>query len=267
MRGFILRISAIISIGLSVGCGDNRASVADQYLGSWRFSRQNSHKILTFRANGTFLGEIRVEGRLAKIIEKKEQVNGAWNVTEEFLHMTPTEDGSVAGWVAGQTVNFEVLEISSTNLKLRGENGVIENYQRVKSQKQEKEAAKLSTLVMKPIVVNLKNTAPGATTKYFCIELELTMEDTDGTMQAPLGIHPRAQEAALLHISTLTYLDVNTMDKIGELNGTLFLLLRPYFGGKLKEVSVKNVLVTADWKNTEEFIKKIAEEGSNHKPS
>ncbi|MFZ5572969.1 MAG: flagellar basal body-associated FliL family protein [Thermodesulfobacteriota bacterium] len=272
MRVFLSRGSAafligFLVIGFTAGCGEDKATLDQRYAGNWRHTSEKKHTTLRFRKDGAFLGESQVDKPSGKGSEGKEKVNGTWTVTEGAIHITPAEDGTEGGWAKGKTVDFQVLEASPSLLKLAREDGTVQEFRNLESEKQEKKHEKTTTIVMKPMVVNLFQASRRAPPKYLCVELELTMK-TDVSGKAEPGLHPRAHEAALLHISTLSYADVNTLAKIGGLSEKLFQILRPYFGGRLKAVAIKNVIVTADYKNAEAFVQQAKKEDTKteHKP-
>lgn len=264
MRGMILGISAVAFICFVMGCGGKSKKVDDRYLGSWRYYRQHVNKKMTFRSDGTWAGEVVIQGRLDKTIEKKESVPGIWYATEGLLYVTPQEDGTLGGWVADQTILFEVVTLTKANLGLRRGDGNVENWALVKSHKQQKGKAKLTMVSMQPIIVNMAGEALDEKPKYLCVYLELAL-DAGGQPQTTSSLHPRVQEAAILHLSTLAHRDVNTMDKVESIREALFNVISPYLGGTLRGVNIKNIIITPEWNNVEEFVKKSTEAAEQKK--
>lgn len=256
------RVLCLLSIALMVGiaaCGDDSVSVDDRFLGNWRYQRLNKHRIMTFLANGGWRGEVRLEGRLAKIIEKREKVNGTWDVKDNVLHIVPSETSETGGWVAGKPVQFEILEISEDTLKIRSSELGVERYHRIRSQRADKEESKFATIGLAPIVANLMPDRASMVSRYLCVELEFTMDNVD-PLDPDVPIHPKVREAALFHLSSLHYSDVNTMEKVQAVTKDLYRLVRPYMGPDLVTVGIKNIVVTARWKSVEAFIDAYEEE-------
>ncbi len=253
-------------ICFAVGCGGKDPKEGDRFLGSWRFHKQHVNKKMTFRSDGTWAGEIVIQGpgRANKRAEKKEIINGRWNVKESLLQITPDKDGALGGWLAGQTATFEVVTITKANLGLRQDDGIVENWALVRSHKQEKGKVKLMVVPMKPIVVNVAGEAPEEKPKYLCVYIELAV-DPGGEPQTGFVLHPRVQETAVLYLSTLAHRDVNTMDKIESIREALFQAISPYLGGRLRGVTVKNIIITPEWNNAEEFVKKNLDEAEQKK--
>lgn len=260
----ILACGLVVCLAALAGCSpqSDSVSVDDRFLGSWKSTRVKTHRIMTFRANGSWVGEIRVEGRLARIIEKKEKVTGTWDFKDGILSVTPAESGETSGWKQGVVTHYTVEEIASDQMLLRSEDRVIQPYYRVRSQQVQEGENKTATISMKPIAVNLSKGKQFTRDRYLCIDLDLVLNEQQKEQQnQPLVIHlhPRVMETAIFFFSSLTYSEVSTIEKLNQRRESLTRILNPYLDGKLKELVIKNVVVTTRWENVEEFLKRHTE--------
>lgn len=251
---FFLCTFVLLCSGWWYGCSKDVSS-DDRFTGSWRMKKGRDHKILTFRANGTWQSQVRKEGRLGRIVTKQEEFIGEWTVSDNFLSMTATQVLAGDTWKIGETISFEIIEIAELTMQLKKTNGTIETWMRVKSQKTEgKEPATVQALSFKPIVVNLSKEKAGSKDYYLCIELEfvLTSVIPEGT---PLpDLHPKVREATIFYLSSLTYSEVNTMDKVAGIKDKLLQLVNPYAKDQIENISIRNITVTSRWESVEAFL-------------
>ncbi|RJP82187.1 MAG: hypothetical protein C4522_03690 [Desulfobacteraceae bacterium] len=243
----------LLCSGWWVGCSKNVSS-DDRFTGSWRMKKGRDHNILICRANGTWQSQIRKEGRLGKVITKQEEFSGTWTVSDGFLSMTATQVIAGDTWKIGETISFEIVEITELTMQLKKPNGTIETWARVKSQKTEGKESLVQALSFKPIVVNLSKEKAGSKDHYLCIELEFVLKTAmpEGT---PLpDLHPKAREAIIFYLSSLTYSEVNTMDKVAGIKDNLLQLVNPYSKDQIENISIRNITVTSRWDSVEAFL-------------
>jgi len=92
-------VAAVVVVLLLWACSRPEPTAGERLLGSWRAQTRNIHTILNFRANGTWTSQVRIEGDLSRIIEKKGTVTGTWAITPEGrLMMTAIETPIAIGW-------------------------------------------------------------------------------------------------------------------------------------------------------------------------
>ncbi len=242
---------------LGYGCSKDVSS-DDRFTGSWRMKKGRAHKILQIRANGTWLGEVRKEGRLGKVVTKEEEVSGTWVVADNFLHMTATKTALGDAWKVGETVAFEIIEITELLMIIKKPSGSKESWIRVKSQKVEEGEKLLRAVSMEPIVVNLSRNRPGGKNRYLCIELEFVFTPRGEGVPLP-KLHPKVRETAIINLSSLAYSDVNTMDKVGKISDNLLKILNPYAKGQIESIAIKNIAVTSHWNSVEAFLSQYEE--------
>jgi flagellar basal body-associated protein FliL len=245
LKGFIF--FSLVFIYLT-GCS-NEPSVTDQLLGQWRFERHKVHTILSFRTNGTWTAQVRTEGRLQKIVGKKGNVIGNYNANETQLEMTPTTVPVDIGWQKDQTVLFTITELTGTTLGLRAPTGEEKLFKRVKSQKQGQENTQ-QTIKLDPIVVNVSQGEVLRKDRYLCLYIELIQDTPNDSHQ----LHPKVRDALIMHLSSLTYPEVNSYRKLHNMRSELIDLINPYMGCTLTDIAIKNAVVTADQNAVNEFL-------------
>jgi len=174
------------------------------------------------------------------------------------LNMTATQAMLGDAWTIGETVSFEIIEITELTMKIKKSNGSIETWARVKSQKVEEKERLARAISMKPIVVNLSKERPGSKDQYLCIELEIVFKPVGVGMALP-KLHPKVRETAIFHLSSLTYSEANTMSKIGHIKDSLLNILNPYAKGQIESIAIRNIMVTSRWKSVESFLSQYAE--------
>ena len=69
---FVFAAIVLLCISFGYGCSQDVSS-DDRFTGSWRMKKGKEHKILIFRANGTWQSQVRKEGRLGKVVTKDAQ--------------------------------------------------------------------------------------------------------------------------------------------------------------------------------------------------
>lgn len=252
---FLLMISCI----LFTGCGSTEQLGDERFLGSWRFKHGRVHTIITFRANSTWISDIRIADRFEKIVDKKGNIEGKWAVEAGSLKMTPLKSGFESEWKVGKTYNYEIVEVNKDFLRLKDTLGRVRNWIRVRGQKKEGKDASVSKVNVGPIVVNVKKSKKYIKDRYLCIDLQLVLS-IDGAEQPIPKIHPRVREAAILNMSYLTYDELNTNKKIGDLKTKIKRILNPYMQGAIDEVIINDIAVTRKWDIVEEFLSKYGEE-------
>lgn len=252
----------------------------DEFLvGSWRVKRANIHSIHSFRNNGKWVEQERVEGKFSRIIETKEKVEGSWAVeyTKDqkkiFLMITPSKVGKTEPkWVKDQTVRYEVLNIDDKEMVLKDENGQIYNWDRVRSSQSDDAEDILGIAVVNPgpIIVNLKRTRAQDKFRFLCLDLEFSVENVEGldyvgiekdpdTEVVSYHLHPMIIDSAITFFSSQTYRDMKSLDKVKDVISEFKKVMSPYFEGRITEIKVNKVVVTADAESVREFEKLYAE--------
>ncbi len=258
--GYFFLISSLIW-----GCDEKKIPETELLIGSWHKKYKNIYEIYTFRANQSFVVQIRIEGQYSKIIEKKESVNGTWKLEEKQLAtwtlkkkqltLTTVKAMKIGNWKKDVPKVFIITDITKKKLLLSDADGKLKEMDRVRS-----EAAKvedkthLATIDLGPIVVNLKKQRPDVKDRYLCISIECMLASSKNSKETVLELHPRVQEIIIFHLSSLTYKNVNSLKKIDAVREEISKLIKPYIEKEIKSLKIKNVIITAKQKAVEDFL-------------
>lgn len=258
----------------------SKAPNIDEFLvGSWRIKRANIHSIHSFRNNGKWVEQERVEGKFSRIIENKEKVEGNWVVEYEkdtkklFIVITPSKVGKGdTKWTKDQPFRFEVLNIDKKVMVLQDDAGQMNNWDRVRSSQSDDTEDMMGIAVVNPgpVIVNLKQTRAQDKFRFLCLDMEFSIEDAEGlaylgiekdpdTQTATYHLHPVIIDTAVTFFTSLTYRDVKSLDKVKDAINEFKKILSPYFEGRITEVKVNKVVVTAERESVREFEKLYAE--------
>jgi flagellar basal body-associated protein FliL len=271
---YIKIICSCISIFLfwgSYGCSKDVPVAADErFIGSWRMKKGRGHKDLTFLADGTWLLQIRKQGKLGKVNPEDEEISGTWTVADVSLNMTATKAKEGGSWNINETISYKIIEISEWNMQIKKSNGPVENWARVMNQKTEGKERSAQILSIKPFIVNLSKEKPESRDQYLCIELKFVLrpskekpsEEKSSEEKVTVAlpkIHPKVREALIFHLGSLTYSEINTMDKLGAVKNNLLQLINPYAKNQIEDISIQNITVTSQWKSVEAFLSQYEE--------
>lgn len=258
-----IRWCLILLLALMMGCGEKEKKEDPRLLliGSWRFSYRNIHSILNFKNNGTWNLENRVEGKYSKIVEKKGALTGTWLLEENRLTINVEDDGGgeVEMWALGSHV-FEVVRLDAVTLVLKDEKEKEREWSKVRAQQAKAgEVQAHQTIPIKPLIVNVTKTRDMEKSRYLCIDLEvvLTLELPTANPEEippPPPLHPEVREKILIYLSSFTYRDLNSFDKIKKIKAHLETIMRPYFAGQMDELHINNVVVASSEASLDEFI-------------
>jgi hypothetical protein len=257
---------------LSVSC--SKKDPEDLIVGPWRMDGGDT--VYTFRQNQ---GWISLKTKDASAENEKEdgagggkKVEGQWSIErlegkkKNYLVITPKETVDGTPWKKERPVEFEIVEITLKDLVLKRENGDVEKW---KKQGKFSEDAKpivpgVVTLPLNPVVVNLRRENDKEPNRFFCIKLDVILKNGDGldyvmhkvnpeNGNESYHIHPRINDVTLMHFSSLHYKDVKTLDRVKVVVDQYKGVLQPYFKGKLMDVGVRKVVVTAKADSVKDF--------------
>lgn len=231
----------------------------DFIVGTWRASKRGVHRIMTLRANGSWQAEVRIEGRFAKIIKKKQKADGRWEYKQGALILTPESSVADSDWQEGTPQVYEVLELDKETLTIKPPVGPkVEFKKSLSKAKEGQEETDEVVMNMGPVVVNLNKKRASSQGRYLCIELALVLNDPTANT-SPDSLHPKIKESIIFYLSSLTYVEVNKLEKIDAIKSRLFSMLDPYLDGKLSQVNVNKFVVTAKKTAVDDFVAQYAE--------
>lgn len=268
----------ILLFGLVNACSKG-PNLEGLLVGSWSVKRANIYSVHSFRHNGSWAEQERVEGKFSRIIENKEKVEGSWtleydkSLEKSYLVITPSTVGKdEKKWVVDQPFRFEVLTLNKDELVLQDENGQLYNWSRVRSSQADDEESVMGIAVVNPgpIIVNLKLDRAQDKFRYLCLDMELSVEDAEGldylvaesdpkTETNTYHLHPIVLDAAITYFSSLTYKDVKSLDKVKDATTEFKTIMAPYFDGRLTDVKINKVVVTAEPESVADFERQYAE--------
>lgn len=246
------------------GCSKEDAPADGRFIGTWRMKKGKGHKDLTFLADGTWQSKVRKEGsKSGKEKAKDEEFLGAWVVVGGVLNMTATQAKVGNEWIVGETISFTIIEITESKMQIKKPDGTIEIWAKIIKQQAEGKERPAIVLPVKPFVVNLSKEKPVSKERYLCIELKLILKPSEEKVIAPgeekvvaplPKLHPKVKEAMIFHLSSLTYSEINTMDKLGAVRNMLLQIINPYAKNQIESISIQNITVTSQWKSVEAFF-------------
>ncbi|MCG6905710.1 MAG: flagellar basal body-associated FliL family protein [Desulfobacteraceae bacterium] len=249
---------AIVAGLLLFACGRSEPTAGERLLGSWRAQTRNIHTILNFRANGTWTSQVRIEGSLSRIVQKKGTVAGTWEVNPEGrLLMTATETPIAIGWEQGQPVSFEIVALTDALLQLDDHAGRKLALERVKIQ-HPTGGSRFVTVDLDPIVVNLRTSIPNEPPRFVCVSIGLVLAADRGA-----AMTPKVREAVIFHLGGLTYAEVSTQEALEALKNDLQHLVNLYLGGTVSELHIKRMVVTTQQRVVDEFLQKVESTGKD----
>lgn len=296
---------AFLLMTLFMGYGCKSGLKVDELLpGPWQMFKDKVHFTLTFEAKGSWAIENKVEGKTPKSTPQKGKISGQWFYTNElegefpekpsenheadlkenekpekdkdekkqrtFLVMSvsdsPDEDKD---WEKGATKPFEIVQLDKEKLVLMDPDGTIVEWSRLPEgeNKDKTEEGTINTS-LGAIVVNLNRTKVQHKRRFLCLDVDIVTErphQGDKEPSPELKLHPRIREAAIFYLSSKTYQDLRTVEKVETIMGELTDVLNPYLKNTIKGFEINQLMVTADKKTVEDFendlLKKKQEEG------
>jgi hypothetical protein len=255
----------VILLALLAGSCGSEPGPEDILPGNWRAQEGKVHTIFTFRKNGSLQWDQKIEGDYNRIVEKKQSLQGQWEIVETHLKMIP--EATVAGtpWRVGEPVLFEILVLDNRKFHLKDPDGNLLKCIRVRNQPADGNDLEegILRIDMKPLIVNLTHHSEYVKNRYLCLDLSFILETGQSLMEIDgldsLSIHPRVRELIAFYVSSCQYSDVNTFKKIRAIIADLQVILNPYFQTMLEEIQINRVIVTSDMEKVEWFKNALKE--------
>lgn len=277
----------LVFLSLLASSCNKEPEIDELLIGSWSIKRANIYSIHSYHHNKTWTEQDRVEGKFSRIVETKEKVEGNWKIEtskadgKEFIVITPSVVGSgSASWVKDQPARFEVLDINKDELILSNESGQVITWKRVRSKQSDDGEIDMSIALINPgpVIVNLQMDRAHGKFRFLCLDMELSVEDPEGldyiaiekdpeTETVTYHLHPIIRDLAMSYFSSQTYKDTKDLDKVKNVINGFKIILSPYFEGRLTDVKVNKVVVTANRDSVTEFEKLYVEQYSGAAPA
>jgi len=238
-------------LGLSACSGNEWADPT----ASWRFNGQEGrYTVLSIRNNGTFDIDIQTEGQLSKIVKKSGQATGTWEIdkTDARLILDITSGADAIGWPEGPNV-FHIRQMDKKRMVLVSSSGLETQWEKSSHRAEADPATGEAgpSITLAPLVVSLMpgQTQTGRRYKWLCVAMEVQL--------APGSLEPEVrsqwQEKVILLLSSKTYEEVNTLDKLKRVGNELKTLLDPYMNDNIQEVRFTRTIVTGNQEAVDTF--------------
>ena len=119
-------IFAFLSILLVTACASVESqSRVRELVGDWRYADKIQSCRYSFRRDGSFTGEVRLQKRLVS------KFTGRWSIKGQSLHYTYLSD-ALGRIPAGATDRDELLEVKTDSFIIQAANGARRRYLRVR---------------------------------------------------------------------------------------------------------------------------------------
>jgi hypothetical protein len=256
---FMKKMLVLYVVIALLGCSGTD-SPKNEFLGTWRMeNRSGQHTIMSLKNNGTFEIDLRIEGKLTKIVDKVGNATGAWTVSEtgDQLVLDITQGGASIGWPEGETA-YRIEQFDKLHLVLISPDGRTLSWKKsgvTTSESQEEETGPAITVA--PLVVSLVPSSNDWNQRYkwLCVAMDIQLQP--GTPEQTM--RPQWKDKVILYLSSKTYEEINTMDKLTAVSNEIRILLNPYLGGAINKVVFKRTIVTGMQEAVDTFCAEFEE--------
>jgi len=241
-------------IGIA-GCGGEKEKKdTDLVLGSWVYYSNRTYILTVIDMKGTWTSSVRVADVTSKIVDSRGTAGGTWHLDEGQLIFTVVASDINDVWEKEGTYFYKVFELSDHLMVLEGENGRKEEWKKTVRLKGKDGPGAVNPIVtMAPYAVNLDKHSSNARDRYLCLSMHLELMEL--MPEQPVSqFHPRARDAAIMYLSSLTYENVSDFDRIKVQKKKVKDILNPYMEGLIKDVVIDHVVVACSAAKVEEFI-------------
>ena len=250
----VCAVMLMVLVGIA-GCGGEREKKdTDLILGNWTHYKNRTYILIAIDMKGTWTSSVRIADVTSKLVASKGTARGTWHLDEKQLIFTVEESDIENVWEKNDTRFYTVLELSDHLMVLEGETGRKEEWKKTVRRKGKDDSNALNSIVtMAPYAVNLDRHSSNVQDRYLCLSIHLKLMELMPEQTVP-QFHPRARDAAIMYLSSLTYDDVSDFDRIKAQKEKLKDALNPYMEGLIKDVVIDHVIVAVSTAKVEEFI-------------
>ncbi|NWH04414.1 flagellar basal body-associated FliL family protein [Desulfobacter latus] len=237
------------------GCGGEREKKeADLILGNWTHYKNRAYTLIAIDMKGTWISSVRIADVTSKIVASRGTARGTWHLDDKQLILTVEKSDIEDVWKKNDTHFYKVLEISKQLMVLESESGRKEEWKKTLTRKDKDDPSALNPIVtMAPYAVNLDRHSSNARDRYLCLNIHLKLMELMPEQTVP-QFHPRARDAAIMYLSSLTYDDVSDFDRIRAQKKKLKDTLNPYMEGLIKDVVIDHVVIAVSTAKVEQFV-------------
>ncbi|NDY72470.1 flagellar basal body-associated protein FliL [Desulfobacter hydrogenophilus] len=242
----------MLLVGIA-GCGGEKKDT-DLILGNWVYYSNRTYLLTVIDMKGTWTSSVRIADVTSKIVDSRGTAGGTWDLDEGQLVFTVVASDINDVWEKESTYSYKLLELRDHFMVLEGDNGRKEEWKKtVQLKGKEGPGAVNSIVTMAPYTVNLDKHSSNAKDRYLCLSMHLELMELMPEQPVP-QFHPRARDAAIMYLSSLTYENVSDFDRIKVQKEKVKDILNPYMEGLIKEVVIDHVVVAVSAAKVEEFI-------------
>jgi flagellar basal body-associated protein FliL len=238
------------------GCGgeDKKKQNMELVLGNWVYYSNRTYVLISIDMKGTWTSSVKISDVTSKIVASRGTANGTWHLDEGQLIFNVMASDINNVWEKDGTYFYKVLELSDHLMSLEGENGRKEEWKKTIAKKGQAGQGVVNPIVsMAPYAVNMDKHSSNAQDRYLCLSMHLELKELMPDQPVP-KFHPRARDAAIMYLSSLTYDNVSDFDRIKVQKEKVKDVLNPYMEGLIKEVDIDHVVIAASAAKVEEFI-------------
>lgn len=263
----VCAVMFMVLIGIA-GCGGEREKKdTDLILGNWIHYKNRTYILIAIDMKGTWTSSVRIADVTSKLVVSKGTARGTWHLDEKQLIFTVEESDIENVWEKNDTRFYTVLELSDHLMVLEGETGRKEEWKKTVRRKGKDDSNALNPIVtMAPYAVNLDRHSSNIQDRYLCLSIHLKLMELMPEQTVP-QFHPRARDAAIMYLSSLTYDDVSDFDRIKSQKEKLKDALNPYMEGLIKDVVIDHVIIAVSTAKVEEFITEHTAASTQEEPA
>jgi Flagellar basal body-associated protein FliL len=236
------------------GCGEKEKGDEDLVVGNWTQYRNRAYILLVVSPTGNWNSSVRIADATSKIVKSKGDAQGTWHIESGQLIFTVTDSTIEEIWEKNATSFFEIVELGERIMLLKEENGRVAEWKKNRPQRSNKDGEETAvTISMKPITVNLNKNRSNKQNRYLCLKMKMILKELMPDQTIPV-MHPKAQEAAIIFLSSLVYENVKDFDQVKIQRLKLLDVLNPYMEGFIKDIEIEHVIIATTIEKVEEFI-------------
>ena len=252
----VVCVILLVALAGGVGCGGGEKKVSDQDIipGNWVNYRNRAYILLAMDIKGTWTSSVRVADVTSKIVQSRGTASGTWHLEEGQLILTVMDSDIEDIWAKNDTCFYTVLEIEPHRLLLEDEKGFQGEWKKSTQSKGKGGATEINPVIsMDPYAVNLNRLSSNTEDRYLCMNMHLELMELMPDQSVP-KFHPRARDAVITYLSSLTYDDVSDYERIKVQKEKLTQLVNPYMEGLVKELVIDHVVIVSTPAQVEAFI-------------
>ncbi len=248
-------ICVILLVALGAGCGgdDKKKSDKDIIPGNWVNHKNRAYILVAMDIKGTWTSSVRIADVTSKIVNSRGTASGTWHMEEGQLILTVMASDIEDIWAKNDTCFYKVLEIEPNRMLLEDEKGRQGEWTKA-VHAQKTGAAEINPVIsMAPYAVNLEKHSSNTDDRYLCINIHLELMELMPDQPVP-QFHPRARDAVITYLSSLTYDDVSDYERVKIQKEKLKDVVNPYMDGLVKELVIDHVVIVSTAAQVEAFI-------------